>query len=256
VAANVRRGFLLNKLGNFTSIDVPGASRTSAWAINAAGDIVGDYEVTPGGANRAFVLRDGIFATFDCAASLQAVNTFGFDISASGRVVGEYKRQGISLGTTGRAFHYENGTCVDITPPAAGPGPSAALGWTINDAGDAGGYFVALDGSIHGWIRDRHGVYATIDYPGSTFTNLRGLGASGDAVGLYRLGPGGTGPNRGLFRSADGAFSPLDVPGATRTRAIRINGRGDIVGDYAGGDCALASCGWVLRRPGPVGGTD
>ena len=42
-----RHGFLLSR-GDFNTIDVPGALRTSAFGINARGDIAGAYTDTSG----------------------------------------------------------------------------------------------------------------------------------------------------------------------------------------------------------------
>ncbi len=243
MALNVRHGFRMDKQGTYMSIDHPGAVSTNAWGINSAGDISGDFQVA-GGPILGFALRDETWTTIDCSASLGATHTFAFGISASGDVAGEYKLPGVALGTPGRAFLYANGTCTDITPPAAGAGPSVAVAWSLNESGEASGYYVAA-GVTHGWMRDRRGVYTTIDHPDGSFTNLRGISASGDMVGLYRAGPT---PNRGFFRTADGIFSPLGYPGATVNRALGINARGDVVGDSRGGTCPIASCGWVLRR--------
>jgi hypothetical protein len=48
-------GFLLDQDGNFTSIDVPGASSTAASGINPEGDIVGTFVV--GGTTHGFLAR-------------------------------------------------------------------------------------------------------------------------------------------------------------------------------------------------------
>jgi hypothetical protein len=53
----VNHGFLLDDDGNFSTIDVPGASFTSAISINRRGNVVGFY--TLAGVNHGFLLRGG-----------------------------------------------------------------------------------------------------------------------------------------------------------------------------------------------------
>ena len=48
----------------FTSIDFPGATSTSAWGINARGDIVGGY-LSPDKSDHGFLLSGGQFTTID-----------------------------------------------------------------------------------------------------------------------------------------------------------------------------------------------
>ena len=48
-------GFLLDKDGSFTSVDVPGASSSAALSINSQGEIVGTYAV--GGTTHGFLAR-------------------------------------------------------------------------------------------------------------------------------------------------------------------------------------------------------
>jgi uncharacterized membrane protein len=52
----MRHGFLMSG-GGFTTIDVPGATDTCAFGINAPGRIVGSY-VDGAGKEHGFVLKD------------------------------------------------------------------------------------------------------------------------------------------------------------------------------------------------------
>ena len=244
VAYGVTHGFIFDRHGNYLSIDYPGAISTNAWGISSPGDVAGDFRLTPNGPINGFVLRGEDWKTIDCGPTLGAVHTFAFGVNSSGVVTGEYKLAGVPLGQPGRAFLYDGGECIDITPPAAGSGSSVAVAWAISDAGDTAGYFVD-SGAIRGWVRDRNGAYVTVDYPGSVFTNVRGVNASGDIVGLYRNITNG--PTQGFRMSADGTFEPLGYPGSPQTRALGVNARGDVVGDYRFADCPIARCAWVWR---------
>ena len=55
-AGGTTHGYLLDKEGSFTTIDVPGASSTVPLGINARGDIVGRYSA--GGITHGFLLGD------------------------------------------------------------------------------------------------------------------------------------------------------------------------------------------------------
>jgi hypothetical protein len=54
-AGGINHGFLLDKEGTLTTIDVPGAASTSALGITAQGNIVGNYSV--GGINHGFLAQ-------------------------------------------------------------------------------------------------------------------------------------------------------------------------------------------------------
>src|SRR4029077_8355746 len=85
--------------------------------------------------------------------------------------------------------------------------------------------------NFHGFLRDKHGVFTAINYPGATDTQAYGINDSGDIVGTYR---DTAGLNHGFLLSK-GTFSTIDFPGAGSTSARGINSSGDIVGTFAPG---------------------
>lgn len=70
-----------------STIDVPGASFTSATGINPQGDIVGQYD-DEAGRRHGFLLVDGAFTTIDYP---NAVSTGAFGINPQGDIVGNYQ---------------------------------------------------------------------------------------------------------------------------------------------------------------------
>jgi hypothetical protein len=86
-----------------------------------------------------------------------------------------------------------------------------------------------------------HGTYATINYPGSSYTEIGGANAAGSAVGLY-IDTSGVG--HGLL--FNGVYRSFDYPGAIFTEATGINPGGVIVGAYL--DSANATHGFI-RTP-------
>jgi hypothetical protein len=84
-ALNNFHGFLRDKKGNFTQIDVPGAAWTTVNELNEHGDIVGGY--SDGTTTHGFLLRKGVFLTLDFPG---ANDTVPFDINNAGVIVGTY----------------------------------------------------------------------------------------------------------------------------------------------------------------------
>lgn len=245
--ATSRLGFLRSRDGQYAPVGYPGAAATNAWGIDHSGHIVGDYRLSPAGPILGFLYDGSYWQTIDCSSTLGAVHSFAFGVNGNGQIVGEYKLPGVALGQPGRAFLYQDGACVDITPPDAGAGPSVAVAWAINSGGDSAGYYVAA-GVTHGWIRRADGSYETVDYPGAILTNIRGINPQGRSAGVFRAASNL--PNQGFYRSADGVLVPIGYPLATLTRALGISANGDIVGDYSGSDCPVIRCAFVLWRSG------
>ena len=84
-------------------------------------------------------------------------------------------------------------------------------------------------GAIHGFL-DNHGVFATVDAPGATETELLGLNDHGIAVGFDIVNNFMHGI---IYNTKTGAFTTLDGPNAVSTTFNGINDKGDIVGFYS-----------------------
>jgi probable HAF family extracellular repeat protein len=81
-------GFLYDQ-GSYTTLDVPGASRTGASGINASGQIVGWYGDAVG--VHGFLLDQGSYTTLDVPGSTTGDwGTRASGINASGQIVGYY----------------------------------------------------------------------------------------------------------------------------------------------------------------------
>jgi len=90
---NTPRGFLFSG-GVFTTIDVPGASESFAYGINAAGQIVGTF-VDATGAHGFLRNTGGVFTTIDVPG---ATHSEAWGINATGQIVGWFND---STGTHG-----------------------------------------------------------------------------------------------------------------------------------------------------------
>lgn len=91
-------------------------------------------------------------------------------------------------------------------------------------------------------------VFTTIDFPGSVLTNVQGVNAQGDIVGLYTDTSGRT---HGFLRSGE-QYRSIDFPGAESTQARGIGPAGDIVGNYLrqNESGATFSHGYLMTRRG------
>jgi parallel beta-helix repeat protein len=75
------------KGGAFTQIDYGGGGQTEAVGINAAGDIVGDFQDVAQGVH-GFLLKNGRFTQIDYPGS---GHTMAYGINASGQIVGHFQ---------------------------------------------------------------------------------------------------------------------------------------------------------------------
>jgi hypothetical protein len=82
------RGFIRFTDGSYLSIDVPGATSTDVWGISDFDDIVGGYEDSTF-AEHGFILRDGVFTTFDVPTT-DGTDTVIRSINERGWFVGTY----------------------------------------------------------------------------------------------------------------------------------------------------------------------
>ena len=96
--------------GTFTTIDFPGATRTAAAGINAAGDIVGGWSDSTGA--HGFLLQAGVFTPINFPL---ATSTAPFGINDTGEIAGFYSD---SAGKS-HGFIYAGGafSTVDVAGP-------------------------------------------------------------------------------------------------------------------------------------------
>src|SRR5437868_4491017 len=73
------------RTATFTSFDVPGATSTTPWGINADGAVVGIYVDSAAGKEHGFLLSGGTFTTIDYPSAL-ATRLRG--LNAQGDIVG------------------------------------------------------------------------------------------------------------------------------------------------------------------------
>jgi probable HAF family extracellular repeat protein/YD repeat-containing protein len=122
-----------------------------------------------------------------------------------------------------------------------------ALG--INNRGVIVGKYTDAAGVQHGFRRDTHGRFTTIDVPGAAATHLNKLNDRGQIVGRdhQSFQPGDGSPFRGILLDGD-RLVRIDGPGARQTQALGINNRGQVVGEYQTPDGKFHGFRWERGR--------
>src|SRR5260370_23493365 len=91
-------------------------------------------------------------------------------------------------------------------------------------------------------------TFTSLDFPGATGTNARGINNHGEIVGAYQIVP----PRHAMLIK-DGQYIPLaptTVLGTNRSEAFKSSDRGDVVGQYIGDDGFLH--GFLLNKKGAL----
>jgi len=207
----------------YQSVNFPGDPEQSAFGVNDAGQIVGEY-IDSAAVYHGWELSGGKFSTIDVPFS-GATGTGANGINDSGEIAGGWDGSGVSqhgftlIGGTYTSFDY--------------PGAVATWAWQLNNKGDIVGYWVDASNVFHGFVLSG-GTYTSIDPPGSVWTIPQGINDAGDIVGAYcttstcienLIGVQG-------FLLSHGVYTTFTIPGATGTALGAINDKGLILGDY------------------------
>lgn len=175
------RGFKYDD-GVLEVIDVPDAAYTIGTAINANGDIVGEYWTA--GKAYGFLNEAGAITPLDISQLPDAATSWSaaYGINARGDVVGWY---GNSLTWEFHGYLLRRGqlTTLDL------PGLTWTVAAAINDRGD-----VVLNGYQNWTVTESHvwrdGALTRIEFPDSVWTQASGINDSGDVVGSYATADG------------------------------------------------------------------
>jgi hypothetical protein len=210
-------GFLLSD-GTYTTISVPRAVQsvqggttsynlfdgggTTVSGINDNGVIVGSWQSSLPPGSPGFVYSGGTFSSEDISypSSAEFVDTGLYGINDSGTASGTagYRSSG---GVTQIGFLYNTGT--NAFTPIIYPGATSTLVQGINDSGEVVGFYI-LAGQTSGFTY-LNGVFTSVMYPGSNYTELFGIGKRWrDRWQLY-LRVGAVFARSFLLRNADGS---------------------------------------------------
>ena len=217
---------------SFTTIDVPGSTRTEVIGINNNGTMVGAYN--SGGKDIGFIYDGSTFTDF----SIGTYKTRIYDINDDGTFVGFYMRH------DGAYYGYQSDGVNTSTLNVQDSKYSTALG--INNNGDIVGYYQDIGDNHHGYIyHAAAGVYDAIDVH-SYNTYAVDISNAGRVAGYYRTGAYGAGTETGFIFDGktpapylDPIFTFYDFPGAHGSEVRSINNGNAIIGGAADGSTGI-----------------
>ena len=217
----------------FTDIVFPGASETTAEAINDAGTVVGHYRSPSDGQLHGFVLDEGLYTTLDYPG---APGTLLLGINSHGDIVGYYCFSSCSYYDR-YPFVYDGSVFTALPQPAAAA-PANTVPQDIDDAGRiSGNYLDPCFCKFHGFIYSggASGTYTTIDRPAYASTSVTGINNAGATVGTVGTDllstPGGI--DQGFIRDATGSY--IDIPVSKHSYPADINNSNQVVGQAGDG---------------------
>lgn len=184
---HARATYIATDLG---SLGMP-SIRTSAFAINDTGQIVGK-SVTTTGVTHAFLWSNGSMTDL---GTLGGANSYALGINSFGQAVG--------LSDNGGAFYYSGGTMAGL-----GAGYHYATG--INDSRQIVGQF-----GIHAFLNSNGLTTDLGTLPGGSISTASGRNATGQVVGSSEL-HGGAAAHAFLYR---GTMSDLGTLGGANSRS-------------------------------------
>jgi len=216
----------------FTTIDYPGAAATQARAINARGDILGNWQDADGNWH-AYFLSGGSFVGFDCQG---AVSTRPFGMNSKGEAVGTYsdaagKWRGFYLHMAlAGSWEALGAKCVTLEPKGS-MGRTASTGaFGISEAGDIVGQFDDSQGNYHG-VLTRGGVHFIFDVAEGSWNGGFAFTPQGDMLGHVQA----TGDRmKGYLLTRDGLQVIEFPPGENNsmTCPFSANSHLEVVGHY------------------------
>jgi hypothetical protein len=176
-------GFLRDKNGAFTTIDVPGASLTELLAINPSGTMVGDFSNQTTFYTGFIRTPDGSFTTIDAPGSVACGGgTVAVAINPAGAVAGitQDPTCSVPLGY----LRTPDGTVTTFGVPSVQTFAQTFQTQAINPAGLIIGWIFDNSG-FHGFLRTLDGAITPFDVPSSFGTAAFEINASGAIIGFY-----------------------------------------------------------------------
>ncbi|MDQ2732433.1 MAG: hypothetical protein M3Y56_12305 [Armatimonadota bacterium] len=215
-----------------------GGKGSKAWALNDAGQVVGESFLTGNTLRRAFVWQNGAIHPLDVAG---APGSAAYAINRLAQAVGQ--RNGPTGSGTAYAFHYSSGRLAEL--PSQGLSGSSAAG--INSAGDVVGWNLTADSVLRRACVWKGGQRRDLGTPPGNRSWASAINENGDVVGSWQPEVGDT-PSPSAYYHLEvvhafiwrrGRFTDLGtLKGGLSSEAEAVNKLDQVVGqgDIGAGD--------------------
>ena len=225
---------------SFTPFEPTNATSSNVRAINAEGQVAGEFSDETDGAHGFVRNVDGSFSIFD-APDADPYSTGGTEpkaINAGSVVAGVYTDSGEE---THSFIRGSDGSIIEFDPPGSlGSGLNS-----INDAGYAVGRLVSQDRTLHGFMRSPDGEIIIIDVPNGSSANPTSINDENAMAGTFWE----NGASHGFLRGMSGNITVFDVPKAKSISVAGISSDGTVGGTWFDGS---ASHGFLRSPQGTI----
>lgn len=158
----------------------------SAFGINDAGTIVGQFTQNSTDSQPGFILANGVFTTFQATSTAIVTNVQG--INNLGLAIGFYSADGVHQ----HGFAYNTATqSISLIADPVVPNLELTQFLGVNDNNMAVGYYQTIDGSQHGFLYNLNThTYSFLDHPndsngGFSVTQITGINNTNEIAGFY-----------------------------------------------------------------------
>jgi hypothetical protein len=233
-AGHPNQGFILRPpyaAPKYQDIDFPHSAQTQLNGLNEQGIQVGSYAAggSPAGSDVGFYLMNAHYSAVSFPTSDNAsppVNRL-LGVNDAGIAVGFYT----DAGDSNHGYRYDIVTRQFSAVTV--PGASSVTAAAISNTGSVAGFFTGPTGATSGFLLLASGQLITLAVPHATMTEALGANDSGEVVGTYQLGRGGSATRHGFTWTRQQGFTTVDDPDGRGTTTISgVNNAGELVGSY------------------------
>jgi hypothetical protein len=233
------KGYLLEppyRQHSYVNENFPHSFQTQVTGLNGVGNTVGFFANTAG-ANFGFYTTGRQFkfhkVDFPHASNSSPQMDQLLGINNHGEAVGFY--QNVNMLFRGYEYNIHTHVFKRIAQPGVTVNKTtpSLTSTSINNKGDVAGFYTNKDGNTVGFIKSTDGAFRSLNYPGSSMTQIFGINDKDEVVGAYTVGDSSTPPSYGFTWTPKHGFTEVNDPhGLGSTLINGVNDSGDLVGFF------------------------
>jgi hypothetical protein len=234
------KGYLLEppyRQHSYVNENFPHSFQTQVTGLNGVGNTVGFF-ANRAGANFGFYTTGRHFkfhkADFPGASNAQPELDQLLGINSHGEAVGFFMNSKGNF--RGYEYNIHSHVYKRVVQPGVGKVSTSTASLTatsINDKGNVAGFYTDKAGNTVGFIKYAHGGFRSLNYPGSSMTQIFGINDSDEVVGAYTVGDSSTPPSYGFTWTPKHGFTEVNDPhGVGSTLINGVNNSGELVGFF------------------------